>query len=187
MSWKDFKTLTREELFPSNEMQKLETKLWNHVMVRATMLHILIGPMSWLGMMATTEPMTIQKAVQIASTLTDEAIRNVSIKKNPEKRGNRGETNKDTNGRDDNKRTRTRNVYATTLFDSGADYSFVSTTFIHLLGIEPSALGFSHEIEIASRQLVEIDKNARVRPKGKVRYLMSAKAKEHKQEEIVTV
>ncbi|GJU90807.1 putative reverse transcriptase domain-containing protein [Tanacetum coccineum] len=48
--------------------------------------------------------------------------------------------------------------YATTVFDSGADYSFVSTTFIPLLGIEPSDLGFSYEFEIASGQLVEIDK-----------------------------
>ncbi|GJY38080.1 putative reverse transcriptase domain-containing protein [Tanacetum coccineum] len=48
--------------------------------------------------------------------------------------------------------------YATILFDSGADYIFVSTTFIPLLGIEPSDLGFSYEIEIANRQLVEIDK-----------------------------
>ncbi|GJR61120.1 putative reverse transcriptase domain-containing protein [Tanacetum coccineum] len=48
--------------------------------------------------------------------------------------------------------------YATTLFDSGADYSFVSTIFIPLLGIEPSDLGFSYEIKIASGQLVEINK-----------------------------
>ncbi|GJR44709.1 putative reverse transcriptase domain-containing protein [Tanacetum coccineum] len=48
--------------------------------------------------------------------------------------------------------------YATTLFDSGADYSFVSTTFIPLLGIKPSDLGFSYEIEIASGKLVDIDK-----------------------------
>ncbi|GJR05824.1 putative reverse transcriptase domain-containing protein [Tanacetum coccineum] len=48
--------------------------------------------------------------------------------------------------------------YSTTLIDYGADYSFVSTTFIPLLGIEPSDLGFSYEIEIASGQLVEIDK-----------------------------
>nr|GEV55968.1 hypothetical protein [Tanacetum cinerariifolium] len=39
--------------------------------------------------------------------------------------------------------------YVTTLFDSSADYSFVSTTFIPLLGIEPSDLGFNYEIEIA--------------------------------------
>nr|GEU85381.1 hypothetical protein [Tanacetum cinerariifolium] len=50
------------------------------------------------------------------------------------------------------------NNYATTLFDSGADYSFVSTTFILVLDIEPSDLGFSYEIEISSGQLVEINK-----------------------------
>ncbi|GJS30017.1 putative reverse transcriptase domain-containing protein [Tanacetum coccineum] len=50
------------------------------------------------------------------------------------------------------------NHFATTLFDSGADYSFVSTTFIPLLDIEPNELSFSYEIEIASGQLVEIDK-----------------------------
>ncbi|GKC80662.1 putative reverse transcriptase domain-containing protein [Tanacetum coccineum] len=197
-------------------------------------------------MVAAIEPKTIQKAVQIAGTLTDEAIRNRSIKKNHEKRGNGGETSKDRNGRDDNKRTRPENAFATTtnpvrrentgtapkvvprnvnpvnarnptasrracyecrgtdhfkaacprnngnqargrefmlgaeearqdpnimmgtftlinhyvttLFDSGADYSFVSTTFIPLLGIEPSDLGSSYETEIASGQLVEIDK-----------------------------
>ncbi|GKA95688.1 putative reverse transcriptase domain-containing protein [Tanacetum coccineum] len=45
-----------------------------------------------------------------------------------------------------------------TLFDSNADYSFVSTTFIPMLGLEPSDLGFTYEIKIASGQLVEIDK-----------------------------
>nr|GEZ01459.1 putative reverse transcriptase domain-containing protein [Tanacetum cinerariifolium] len=59
-------------------------------------------------------PITIQKAVQIAGTLTDEAIRNGSIKKNPEKKGNRREPRKDRNGRDDNKRTRIGNDFATT-------------------------------------------------------------------------
>ncbi|GJT77999.1 putative reverse transcriptase domain-containing protein [Tanacetum coccineum] len=41
--------------------------------------------------------------------------------------------------------------FATTLFDSGVD-------FIPLLDIEPGDLGFSYEIEIASGQIVEIDK-----------------------------
>ncbi|GJZ60756.1 putative reverse transcriptase domain-containing protein, partial [Tanacetum coccineum] len=50
------------------------------------------------------------------------------------------------------------NHFATTLFDSGADYSFISTTFIPLLGLEPSELGFKYDIEIASGKLVEIDK-----------------------------
>ncbi|GJR38492.1 putative reverse transcriptase domain-containing protein [Tanacetum coccineum] len=226
MAWEDFKNLTREEFCPK------------------------------------------------AGTLTDEAVRNGSLKKNTEKRGNGGEPNRDRNVRDENKRTKTMNAfatttnpvrreyngtilkcvsynlhhppkmpcracfnyghprhvakdcrvtprmvnrvkpstkaegnrpnqvvanyggqgrgnndnqargrafmlaaeearqvsnimtgtftlndhYATTLFNSGADYSFVSTTFIPLLGIEPSELGFSYEIEIACGQLVEIDK-----------------------------
>ncbi|GJZ41066.1 putative reverse transcriptase domain-containing protein [Tanacetum coccineum] len=226
-------------------------------------------------MVAATEPKTTQKAVQLAGALTDEAIRNEAIKKSTKKRGNVLEPSKDKNRKDDNKRTRTGNAfatttnpvrrenmgavpkcttcnfhhpprapcrtcyncnrprhfakdcrvmlrnrnpmnarnpaaarnhpnqalameggqghgnndnqargrafmigaeearqdpnimtgmfilnnhYATTLFDSGADYSFVSTTFLPLLDIEPSDLGFSYEIEIASGQLVEIDK-----------------------------
>ncbi|GJY94686.1 hypothetical protein Tco_0511047 [Tanacetum coccineum] len=78
------------------------------------MLRILTDSISWLVMVAATKPTTIQKAVQISGTLTDEAIRNGSLKKNPEKRGNRGEPSKDTNRRDDNKRTRAGNAFATT-------------------------------------------------------------------------
>ncbi|GJS84154.1 putative reverse transcriptase domain-containing protein [Tanacetum coccineum] len=327
MSWNDFKFMMIEEFCPSHEMQKLETELWNHVMVGtghaaytdrfhelARLVPHLVTPESRKikryvyglasqirRMVAATEPKTMQKVVQIFGALTDEAARNRSIKK-VEKRGNMGEPSKDKNGKDDNKRTRTRNAFATTanpvgrentgawpkcttcnfyhapggpcrtcfncnrpghlardyrvvprnvnllnvrnptpargschecgsadhlkpacprlnraqgsggnrpnqvdannggqgcgnqgnqsrgrafmlgaeearqdpnimtgtftlinhfattLFDSGADYSFVSTTFIPLLGIEPSELGFRYEIEIASGQLVEIDK-----------------------------
>ncbi|GKF82616.1 putative reverse transcriptase domain-containing protein [Tanacetum coccineum] len=66
------------------------------------------------GIVATTEPKTIQKGVQISGALTDEAMRNGSIKK-VEKRGNVGEPSKDKNDRDDNKRTRTGNAFATTV------------------------------------------------------------------------
>ncbi|GJS29896.1 putative reverse transcriptase domain-containing protein [Tanacetum coccineum] len=65
-------------------------------------------------MVVATKPSTIQKAVQIAGTLTDEAFRNGSIKNNPKKRGNGGETSKDRNRREDNKRTRARNAFETT-------------------------------------------------------------------------
>ncbi|GKE52223.1 hypothetical protein Tco_1487379 [Tanacetum coccineum] len=63
-------------------------------------------------MVAAMEPKTIQKAVQISGALTDEAVRNGSIKK-VKKRGNVGEHSKDKNGRDDYKRTRTRNAFTT--------------------------------------------------------------------------
>nr|GEX99496.1 hypothetical protein [Tanacetum cinerariifolium] len=108
------------------------------------------------------------------------------------------------------------NHFATTLFDSGADYSFVSTTFIPLLGIEPSEFGFRYEIEIASgsfdviigmdwlsnnkAEIICHEKVVRIplldgkvlrvlgeKPKEKTRQLKSAKAKEKEQEEIVVV
>ncbi|GJV30616.1 hypothetical protein Tco_1387064 [Tanacetum coccineum] len=91
----DFKFMMIEEFCPSHEMQKLETELWNHVMVGA-------------GHEAFTD-----RFHELASTLTDEAVRNGSIKK-VDKRGNVGEPSKDKNGRDDNKRTRTINAFATT-------------------------------------------------------------------------
>ncbi|GJT06588.1 putative reverse transcriptase domain-containing protein [Tanacetum coccineum] len=107
------------------------------------------------------------------------------------------------------------NHFATTLFDSSADYSFVSTTFIPLLGLDPSELCFKYDIEIASGKLVEIDKIIKgcklkieghvfdidlipfgngsfdviigERPEEKARFLMGAKAGDKKQEEIFVV
>nr|GEY55358.1 hypothetical protein [Tanacetum cinerariifolium] len=239
MSWEEFKTLTREEFCPSNEIQKLETELWNNAMVGV--VHATY----------TDRFYELARLVPHLVTLEGKRIeRNGSIQKNPEKGENEREPSRDRNVRDENKMTRTGNVfaktanlvrreytghfpkdcrvaprnvnhintrnpvartcyecgstyhiksacprlnhaqrlgesgrafmlgadearqdpnivtgtftlndhYATTLFDSGVDYSFVSTTFIPLLGIEPSDLGFSYEIEIVSGQLVEIDK-----------------------------
>ncbi|GKG55920.1 hypothetical protein Tco_0574814, partial [Tanacetum coccineum] len=47
------------------------------------------------GMVAATDRTIIQKAAQKAGTLTDEAVRNESLKKNPEKRRNNGESSRD--------------------------------------------------------------------------------------------
>nr|GEX81255.1 hypothetical protein [Tanacetum cinerariifolium] len=146
------------------------------------------------GMVVVIEPKTIQKAMQIFGALTDEAVRNGSIKK-VEKRGIVEESSKDKSGRDDNKRTRTANIFASTANPVGRENMGVfpkctTCNSYHAPGrpcltcfncnrlghlakdhrgvprnvnpvnncIEPSELGFRHDIEIASGQLVEIDK-----------------------------
>ncbi|GKA42226.1 putative reverse transcriptase domain-containing protein, partial [Tanacetum coccineum] len=55
-----------------------------------------------------------KKVCCLLGTLTDDPVGMVSIKKNIKMRGIEGRTMQDRNGRDDNKRTRTRNAFATT-------------------------------------------------------------------------
>ncbi|GJS88630.1 putative reverse transcriptase domain-containing protein [Tanacetum coccineum] len=104
MSWNDFKFMMIQEFCPSHEIQKLESELWNHAMVGAghapytDRFHKLARLVPHL----------------ISGALTDEAVRNGSIKK-VDKRANVEETSKDKNGRDDNKRTRTGYAFATTV------------------------------------------------------------------------
>nr|GEZ57786.1 hypothetical protein [Tanacetum cinerariifolium] len=47
------------------------------------------------------------------------------------------------------------NCYASMLFDSGADRSFVSTTFSVLLDVVPSSLGTSYVVELADERISE--------------------------------
>nr|GFD22439.1 hypothetical protein [Tanacetum cinerariifolium] len=65
-------------------------------------------------MVAATEPTIIQKAVQIAGTLTHETIMNGSLKRNHKRRRNGREPSRDRNVKDDNMRTKTGNDFATT-------------------------------------------------------------------------
>ncbi|GJZ74760.1 putative reverse transcriptase domain-containing protein [Tanacetum coccineum] len=146
-------------------------------------MDLLINPQDgWIA--SKRSKVLCQKAVQISVQLTtDEAVRNGLIKK-VEKRGNMGEPSKDGSGRDDNKRTRTGNIFATTVNPVGRENTGTwpkCTTYnsYHVLGgpcrtcfdcnhpghlardcrgLEPNDLGFRYEIEIASGQLVEIDK-----------------------------
>nr|GEZ65865.1 reverse transcriptase domain-containing protein [Tanacetum cinerariifolium] len=141
-------------------------------------------------MVAAMEPKTMQKSVQIHGALTDEAVRNGSIKK-AKKRGNVGKPSKHKNGRDEIRGLRLdyrgvpRNVNLVNArnLPVRACYECGSTNHGHgnqenqargrafklgaeeahqdpniMKSIEPNELGFRYEIEIASGQLVEIDK-----------------------------
>ncbi|GJU44903.1 putative reverse transcriptase domain-containing protein [Tanacetum coccineum] len=50
------------------------------------------------------------------------------------------------------------NQFATVLFDSGADFSFISTKFAPLLNVEPCTVNPGYVIEIADGKSVEVDK-----------------------------
>ncbi|GKB60246.1 hypothetical protein Tco_0916432, partial [Tanacetum coccineum] len=118
MSWNDFKFMIIQEFSPS-----MRCKSWN-LSCKITswsglaMLCILIGYMSWLV------------RLHLDNLLSVGLIgRNGSIKK-VEKKGNVGEPSKDMSGRDDNKRTRIMNAFATIVNpvgreNAGQDYRSV--------------------------------------------------------------
>nr|GEW12182.1 hypothetical protein [Tanacetum cinerariifolium] len=121
MTWEDIKTSIREELCQNNEMKKLETKFGCYAMVGAghvaytnrfhklsRLVPHLVTPENKRirryiyglapqirTMVAATEPTIIQSVVQKAGMVTDEAIRNGTLKKITVKRGNNRESSRD--------------------------------------------------------------------------------------------
>ncbi|GJR35117.1 putative reverse transcriptase domain-containing protein [Tanacetum coccineum] len=157
-------------------------------------------------MMAATEPSTIQKAVQITGTLTDEALRNGSIKKNPEKRGNGGEPSKDRNGRDNNKRTRTGNAFATTANPVRREYTGTTPKNVNPINARNPTARACYECGSTDHVKATCPRNNDNQARGrafmlgveesrqdpnimteKMRHLRSTKTKEQKQEEIMVV
>ncbi|GJV85350.1 hypothetical protein Tco_1525248 [Tanacetum coccineum] len=90
MSWNDFKFMLIQDFCPSHEMQKLVPHLVTPESRMIERYMYSLAPQIY-RMVAATEPKTIQKAVQISGALTDEAVRNGSIKK-VEKEGSVGGT-----------------------------------------------------------------------------------------------
>nr|GFA94555.1 putative reverse transcriptase domain, ribonuclease H-like domain, aspartic peptidase domain protein [Tanacetum cinerariifolium] len=150
--------------------------------------------------------------MQIDSTLTDEALRNKTIKKNPDKRGTEGEPSKDRNGRHDKNITRPRNAFATTANPIRGGYTGSKARGNHhnqVVAINGGqgrknqgkqargrAFMFGEEearqdLNIMTVRIPQLDgKVLRVlgeKPKEKMRQLMSDKANENKQKEIVVV
>ncbi|GJT27094.1 putative reverse transcriptase domain-containing protein [Tanacetum coccineum] len=114
-------------------------------------------------MVAATKPKTIQKAVQISGALTDEAVRNGSIKKEERIRVLGPSVPPATptihpEGLVAHASTVTARVIWQRIIERKLARIRTFNGFIPLLGLEPSELGFKYEIEIAGGQLVEIDK-----------------------------
>ncbi|GKB59600.1 putative reverse transcriptase domain-containing protein [Tanacetum coccineum] len=140
MSWKELMKLIIEVYCLRNEIQKMETELWN---------------------LTAKEPTRLQDAIQISNNLMDQKLKGYAAKtgNNANKaRGKAyvlggGEANPDSNivtGM-----FLFNNHYASMLFDSGADRSFVSTTFSALLYVVPSTLDISYAVELADRRVAE--------------------------------
>ncbi|GJX73831.1 reverse transcriptase domain-containing protein [Tanacetum coccineum] len=134
-------------------------------------------------MLRATQPATIQAAILTTGILTDEAVRSGTLAKAGEQKKERDEAtlegNRNTRGNENRARGRAFNVnaidalqdpnvvtgtyslnnlYATVLFDSGADFSFISTKFAPLLNEKPSIANPGYVIEVANGKKEEVDR-----------------------------
>ncbi|GJX59932.1 putative reverse transcriptase domain-containing protein [Tanacetum coccineum] len=108
MSWTDFKALLVEELCPSNEIEKLETRFWNHKMVGGN--HA--GYTDQFHELAKLVPH--QDAILRAGILTDEAISCGTLTKGNEKRKGIEETSKSGGSWRDNKKAKVETGFVAT-------------------------------------------------------------------------
>ncbi|GJU94535.1 putative reverse transcriptase domain-containing protein [Tanacetum coccineum] len=160
-------------LAQGNEMEKLENEFWNHKMVGAN--HATqIDFMSW----PTTQPTTNQTVNIDGWNSTDEAFSLVHDKDSDKKRPCNVCFNcqkPDHFARDC--RALVRQVasvnadpkvvtgtfslndhFVTILFDSGADFSFISTEFAPLLNVRPSIVNPGYVIEVADDKKIEVNR-----------------------------
>ncbi|GJY87141.1 putative reverse transcriptase domain-containing protein [Tanacetum coccineum] len=263
MTWVEFKALLVEDFYPSNEMEKLESELWNHTMVGAN--HA--GYTDWFHELAKLVPHLVTlESKRIRRILTDEAVRCGTLTRSSEKRNKVKETSKQGGSWKDNKKAKVgkgfvatapprnvnvgaypkcakcftyhlengpcrlcfncqkqghfardcrapvkqvapvsavmmgnnqrvcyecgsskhlyntcpklsrapvdvlqdpnvvtgtfslKNHFATILFDSGADFSFISTKFAPLLNVKPSIVSLGYVIEVAHGKKEEVDR-----------------------------
>ncbi|GJY05425.1 reverse transcriptase domain-containing protein [Tanacetum coccineum] len=161
--WEDFKKLSMEEYCPDNEIQKVEIEFWNHKMVGSDIdgytarFHELVR---LVPHMVTPEYQRVNRYIQGLALEIKPHVTSCKPTRNP----NSGNNHNRAQGRafalgvveapqDPNVVTDTFSLndhFATVLFDSGADYSFISTNFFPLINMKPGVINPSYEIEIAS-------------------------------------
>ncbi|GKC61951.1 putative reverse transcriptase domain-containing protein [Tanacetum coccineum] len=167
MSWRELMNLMVEVYCPRNEIQKMESELWN-LSVKNNDLAVYTHRFQELTMMCTKMVLEEEDRVEkFIGGLPDNIQRNViaaeptrlqDAKKNGvgEARGKAyvlggGDANPDSNVI---KGTfLLNNHYASMIFDSGVDRSFVSTTFSALLNVTLDTLDVSYAVELADGRI----------------------------------
>ncbi|GJU71606.1 reverse transcriptase domain-containing protein [Tanacetum coccineum] len=170
MAWDDFKALLTTEFSLSNEIEKLEGEFWNHSMVGADHAGYTDQFHKLTKLVPNLVTLEAKPVILTVGILTDEAVRKGTLAKAGKKRKERDEATRgrafnvnDINAlQDPNLVTgmySLNNIYATVLFDSGADFSFISTKFAPLLNEKPSIANRGYVIEVANGKKEDVDPN----------------------------
>ncbi|GKA17536.1 putative reverse transcriptase domain-containing protein [Tanacetum coccineum] len=158
MSWVDFKALLVEEFCPSNEMEKLESEFWNHTMIGAN--HAGYTDRFYELAKLVPHSVLLSRSALEGNRLALEGNRNTRNNGN-QARGRAFSKNAADALQNPNVVTGTFSLndqFATVLFDSGADFSFISTKFAPLINMKPSIVSHGYIIEEANGKKEEVDR-----------------------------
>ncbi|GJS91908.1 putative reverse transcriptase domain-containing protein [Tanacetum coccineum] len=173
MNWAGLMRLMTEVYCPRNEIQKMETELWNltvkgndltaytqrfqELILLCTRMvpdeedrvERFIGglPDNIQGNVIAANPARLQDAIRIANQLMDKKLQGYVARSAENKRRIEKPDSHVVTG------TFFSILFASMLFDSGADRSFVSSTFSALLDVAPSTLDISYAIELADGRI----------------------------------
>ncbi|GJV12188.1 putative reverse transcriptase domain-containing protein [Tanacetum coccineum] len=160
MNWAGLIRLMTEVYCPRNEIQKMETELWN-MTVKGNDLTAYIQKFQELILLCTRmvphEEDKVERFIgeKVGEEPEGQSWATTSFQAAERRRPKCG---KSLHGR---KKMKERgifllnNCYASILFDSGADRVFVSTTFSALLDVAPSTLYTSYAVELADGRISE--------------------------------
>nr|GEV73732.1 hypothetical protein [Tanacetum cinerariifolium] len=180
LTWEILKKKIMDKYCLQGEIKKLKIELWNLKFVANETKKIdkyISGlPDNIYGSVKASKPKTLDETIELASDLMDQKLHtyakrsfgNTNVantqRENREiPKGNVGNAKKKWNASrslDSNVVTGTfllNNRYASILFDTGADRSFISTAFSSLIDIVPTLLGNSYDVELADGKIVGVD------------------------------
>nr|GEY37538.1 putative reverse transcriptase domain-containing protein [Tanacetum cinerariifolium] len=184
MTWKSLMKMLTDKYCPRGEIKRLEIEIWNLKMFleESNKVKKYVGGLPDMihGRVMDSKPKTMQEAIKIANDLMDQKVRNFADRqaKNKRKLDDNSRNNQNQQqpfkmknvarvytagpGTNPNSNVITgtfllNNRYALILFDTGADRSFVSTTFSSLTDIIPTALDHDYDVELADEKIIIVN------------------------------
>nr|GEV24294.1 putative reverse transcriptase domain-containing protein [Tanacetum cinerariifolium] len=176
MPWAALKRMITDKYCPKGEIQKLESEYWN-LKVKAKVERYIGGlPDMIHGSFKASKPQSMQEAIEFATEMIDkkmlthaerqaehrrkfdDTLRNNQHRQNAVARAyDVGTARTNPNSNIVMGTFLLNNRYASILFDTGADRSFISTAFSSLIDIITTTLDHGYDVELADGRIIWVN------------------------------
>ncbi|GKA71672.1 putative reverse transcriptase domain-containing protein [Tanacetum coccineum] len=162
ITWKTLRKMMTDKYCPRSELKKLEIEIWNlKVKEEYDEVEKYVGglPNMIQGSLMASKQKRMQDATEFATELMDQKIRTF-VDRNGGATTRAYTVGNARKNPDSNVVTGTfllNNHYASILFDTGADKSFIFTAFSSLIDIFPATLDHYYDVKLADEKIIEVN------------------------------